>query len=48
LERVGDLLDLVVEALFGHGGRTACRARGAVPAMPGEYRVLLPGPVPGR
>src|SRR5690606_12257012 len=29
LECLGDLFDLVVEALFGHGGRTACRSRGA-------------------
>ncbi|AOR30553.1 hypothetical protein BFF78_05345 [Streptomyces fodineus] len=29
LERVGYLFDFVVEALFGHGGRTTCRARGA-------------------
>ncbi|MFJ4513746.1 hypothetical protein [Streptomyces sp. NPDC088816] len=42
---MGHLSDLVVEALFGHGGRTT--AVPAVPAILGEYKVL-PGLVPGR
>ncbi|MEU3344776.1 hypothetical protein ABZ723_07190 [Streptomyces sp. NPDC006700] len=42
---MGHLFDLVVEALFGHDGRTT--AVPAVPAILGEYKVL-PGLVPGR